>query len=379
MTKTNFCAMRTLSKIVLNLVRYFLVLLIILFAIAAFMGKSYLQTSLLFLLIIVMIWWPPVFKLRWNNTASITVRMIVIVALFLISFMAFNEPKSSIYLSKEMESELMEIYDKHVAQWPEGTEDLFVDTEYGKVHVLACGSEANPPLVMIHAASMGAFSWYENLEPLLENYRIYSIDNIGEGNKSRLNDVLEFPGTQKEIADHFASIMDGLGVKRSPVFGASNGGFVAMCYTHFYPERVESLALFGPMGLTQLSGKSIMMLSIATIYPLQSIRDRVIRWALGKDEYVIGKYGEWFNCMMKATIPTVGKPVPMTTAQKSAMDLPVLLFLGTKDQIVGDADLAKSQAESYPNVRIEVLESGHLIAVEHADYVNTVIREFLVQ
>jgi pimeloyl-ACP methyl ester carboxylesterase len=122
-----------------------------------------------------------------------------------------------------------------------------------------------------------------------------------------------------------------------------------------------------------------MMLSIATMYPLQSIRDRVIRWALGEDEYVIGKYGEWFNCMLKATIPSVGKPVPMTPAQKSAMDLPVLLFLGTKDQIVGDVDVAKSQAQSYPNIRIEVLESGHMIAIEHADYVNSVVKEFLVQ
>lgn len=371
--------MKTLSKIVLNLVRYFLILLIILFATATFMGKSYLQTSLLLLLTIVMIWWPPIIKVRWNNTASITLRMIVIAALFLISFTAFHEPKSSIYLSEELKSELMEIYNTHVAEWPEGTEDIYVDTEYGKVHVLACGSEDKPPLVMIHAASMGAFSWYENLEPLLENYRIYSIDNIGEGNKSRLNDVLKFPKTEKEIADHFASIMDGLGVKRSPLFGASNGGFVAMCYTNHYPERVASLALFGPMGLTQLSGKSFMMLSIPTMYPLQSIRDRVIRWALGEDEYVIGKYGEWFNCMMKATIPSVGKPVPMTPAQKSAMDLPVLLFLGTKDQIVGDVDVAKSQAQSYPNIRIEVLESGHMIAIEHADYVNSVVKEFLVQ
>ena len=371
--------MRTVSKVLLNLLRYFLVALIILFAIATFLGESYLQTTFLCLLIVAMIWWPSVIKERWNRTISITSRLLIIMVLGLISFMAFKEPKSSIYLSKEMESELMEIYDTHVAGWPQGTEDIYVDTEFGKVHVLACGSEANPPLVMIHAASMGAFSWHENLEPLIENYRIYSIDNIGEGNKSRLSDVLEFPKTQKEIADHFASIMDGLGVDSAPVFGASNGGFVAMCYTHFYPERVASLALFGPMGLTQLSGKSIMMLSIATMYPLQSIRDRVIRWALGEDEYVIGKYGEWFNCMMKATIPSVGKPVPMTTAQKSAMDLPVLLFLGTKDQIVGDVDVAKSQAESYPNIRLEVLESGHMIAIEHADYVNSVVREFLVQ
>ena len=59
------------------------------------------------------------------------------------------------------------------------------------------------------------------------------------------------------------------------------------------------------------------------------------------------------------------------------MDLPVLLFLGTKDAIVGDAKIAKKTAEKYPNIQIEILESGHLIAVEHAVYVNRKMAEFL--
>ena len=70
-------------------------------------------------------------------------------------------------------------------------------------------------------------------------------------------------------------------------------------------------------------------------------------------------------------------PVPMTTKQKNQMDLPVLLFLGTEDQIVGDAEVAEQTAREFPGIRTEILESGHLIAVEHAAYVNSVVREFL--
>ncbi len=61
------------------------------------------------------------------------------------------------------------------------------------------------------------------------------------------------------------------------------------------------------------------------------------------------------------------------------MDLPVLLFLGTKDKIVGDADFAEKTAGDFPNIQIEVLESGHLIAVEHAGYVNQIVNEFLMK
>lgn len=261
--------------------------------------------------------------------------------------------------------------------WPDDTEDIFIETSYGEVHVLTCGLKENPPLVMVHAASMGAHSWAENLEPLLDHYRVYSIDNIGEGNKSELKDALVYPVNQEEIADHFAFIMDAIGVESSPVFGASNGGFIAMSYAYYYPDRVESLALFGPMGLTQLSGNSIMMLSIASMYPFQFVQNQVTRWALGEDIYILRKYGDWFSCIMKGTIPSVARPVPMTIEQKNEMDLPVLLFLGIEDRIVGDAAIAEQTAREFPGIRIEILESGHLISVEHAEYVNRVVREFL--
>ena len=302
----------------------------------------------------------------------------LILALLLVSFTAFKpEPKSSIYLSEELKTELVEIYAEKVKIWPKGTENIYLETAYGAVHVLACGTKENPPLVMIHAASMGAHSWAENLAPLLDHYRIYSIDNIGEGNLSQLNDALNYPKSQEEIADHLAEILDALGVERSPVFGASNGGFVGMCYAYHYPGRVESMALFGPMGLTQLTGNSMMMLSIATMYPFRFVRDWVARWALGEDAYVHETYGRWFDCIMRGTVPSVARPVPMTTGQKTRMDMPVLLFLGTSDPIVGDAGRAEEMAEEYPEIRIEILDSGHMIAIEHRDYVNGVVSEFL--
>lgn len=370
--------MKRIGFIIFQIFRYLLVILLLLFSIATLMGHSYLQTFFIWLVLVAVIYWPSVLGNKWGKRISLGIRLVSIAILFCVSFLAFRPaPKSSIYLSEELRNELMGIYDQKVANWPENTEDIFIESMYGTVHVLTCGNPDNPPLVMIHAASMGAHSWAENLDPLIDHYRIYSVDNIGEGNKSDLKDALVYPGNQQEIADHFALIMDSLGVIRSPLFGASNGGFIAMCYAYYYPERVESLALFGPMGLTQLSGKSIMMLSVASLYPFQIVRDLVTKWALGEAPEVIDSYGDWFNCIMKATIPSVAMPVPMTTEQKASMDLPVLLFLGTNDPIVGEVEHAKEVAEEYPNIRIEVLDSGHLVAVEHSEYVNSVVNDFL--
>jgi pimeloyl-ACP methyl ester carboxylesterase len=271
----------------------------------------------------------------------------------------------------------MAIYDECCLDWPENFEDIFIETKYGKVHVLACGSKENPPLLLFHAASMGAHSWAENLEPLLENYRIYSVDNIGEGNKSELKDALIYPGSPKETANFYAAIADSLGIESSPVFGASNGGFIAQVYAFYYPEKVKTLVLFGPMGLTPLSGKSIFMLAVSSMYPLQTVRNSVTKWAIGDDSYVIEKYGNWFNQIMISTIPSICQPIPMMAEQKKQMNMPVLLFLGTKDPIVGDAQIARQAALDYPNIQIEILESGHLVSVEKADLVNKKLYSFL--
>ena len=140
---------------------------------------------------------------------------------------------------------------------------------------------------------------------------------------------------------------------------------------------IRSYYVFGPMGLTRLTGGSIAMMALTTMYPFQFFRDAVADWALGQDPACHIKYGAWFNEVMKGTIPSVTKPVPLTAGQKSRIDIPVLLFLGNHDRIVGDAEEAKKVAEDYPDIRIEILESGHLIGVERHEEVNEVVSEFL--
>jgi len=283
----------------------------------------------------------------------------------------------SIYLSEALKNELYSVYNSKKASWPDNTEDIFIETKYGKVHVLATGNKELPAILLFHAASMGAHSWAENLQPLLGHYRIYAIDNIGEGNLSELIDPLVYPKTPKEIADLYADIANKLGVVSSPVFGASNGGYIAQVYAYYYPEKVQSIALFGPMGLTPLSNKSIFMLGAASMYPLDFVRSKVVHWAFGDDKYCHEKYGDWFAIIMKGTIPSIAQPQPISTEQKKSMKMPIMLFLGTADPIVGDAEIARKEAEEYPNIDIHVLNSGHIIAVEHRNYINQSVTEFL--
>jgi pimeloyl-ACP methyl ester carboxylesterase len=82
---------------------------------------------------------------------------------------------------------------------------------------------------------------------------------------------------------------------------------------------------------------------------------------------------------MRGTIPKVAFPRFITPQQKQNIKVPVLLFLGTKDNVIGDHQEAVENAQSFPDVQVELLESGHLIGVEHADTVNQQMADFLVE
>jgi len=370
--------MKKVLGFILSVVKGVLASGILLLALATFFGGSYGQTICLVLAATFLLYWPTKVRDKLGNNISAVVRTLTILSLLAIKQWVFvSEPKTSIYKTESYKKELMAEYRKCMQAWPSSTTERYLTTQYGKVHVLEVGKKENPPLVMLHAASMGAHSWAENLPSVLEEYHIYAIDNIGEGNKSELDNALVFPDSPKEIADFYLEIFDKLEIDSAIVFGASNGGYIAQTLAYNYPEKVEKMVLFGPMGLTQLTNTSIAMMSLATMYPLQFLRDAVADWAIGTAAVCHEKYGAWFNVIMKGTIPSVSAPVPMTIEQKQVMDLPILLFLGTNDRIVGDAQIAKEKAGYYPNIQIEILNSGHLMAVEKSEIINQKTAQFL--
>ncbi len=277
--------------------------------------------------------------------------------------------ENTIFRSAEACERLMEIYDERMTNWPVPFEELDVETSYGTVHVIASGPEDGEPVLLLHASELSATSWGPNIEAFT-GYRAYAIDHIGEVNKSRLADVNVFPKARAQIAGLYAEIADRLGVDRSIVVGASNGGFVSMSYAIQYPERVSKLILPGPMGLRLLAAQFI---------HLEVVEQGALRWILGSSRTVLDPYGEWFVWVMRGSFPCVVPPVGIPAEELATIEIPVLLFLGTHDNLVGNPDKAAEAASVMKNVRTVIVESAHLINVEVADEINRRISEFLNQ
>jgi pimeloyl-ACP methyl ester carboxylesterase len=357
-------------------------LLLVLAVMTAFTGKFLPMLPLLLAALLLL---PPVRS--WMHTwAGITLpfwlRIPVVVALLyayiMLSFIGMAT-EAGVYSNAEVKARHLSIYDEKVAQWPGDYEDVYVDTSYGKVHVIVSGPEDAPPMLLLNAAAMSGWSWLYNVVVLNQSYRTYAVDTIGEVGKSELDDLERYPTSGKEYADLHVEITDALGFQKSQVVGASMGGYLGTSYALHYPERVEKLALLGPMGMTPETAKTALRIMFVQFFPLKPIQKNTVSWALGTDSYVLTETDDWFRIVLTDTVPKEGRPVTFTPQELQSLEVPVLLVIGTRDSLTGAPEGVKKLANNTPDIQIEVLDSGHLIGVEHAETCNALMREFFAE
>jgi pimeloyl-ACP methyl ester carboxylesterase len=331
------------------------------------------------LLLVVLLVLPPIssmIKARFGWPISFVVRFALVgILLFLFAKLLTGGERTSIYSSPEVEARFMEIYDEKMREWPVPYEVIFLDTKYGSVHVIASGPEDGPPMLLLHASGVAAWSWKHNVEALSREYRIYAVDLIGDAGKSKYTDFSNIMKTGRDQADLYAEITDELGVEKAYVVGASEGGFIGSNYALHYPERVQKLALLGPMGFSGAL-KSSLRITFAQFFPLKPIQNNTFSWAFSDSAKLKEEFGEWFPLLMSGTFPAKVTPLPLSAEQRQNFQIPMMFVFGERDNLVGDPEAARALVQDIPDVRVEIVEAGHLMGAEIPDQVNKLIIEF---
>lgn len=291
-----------------------------------------------------------------------------------------------VFSSSEGEAEIMSAYQAIMEKWPVPCKELTVSTSFGETHVIASGPENAPPVVLLHALLATATSWYRNVEALSQSYRVYAVDVIGEGNKSRpfkpitsLDDFLQW----------FTELIDGLGIKTLYLAGNSYGGFTGAYYAMKLPERIRKLVLIGPA---------------ATIYPM---RPFYIHMFIPKAMYGFFPKLPGLKQVMRNSVDWMHKGLPCdplwepvfyrsmvygglinqvfprvySKDEFAQIKASVLLILGEKEVIYNNLKSALQTAqELIPGVEVEMIpDAHHVTAVAQPEKVNQRILKFFAE
>jgi pimeloyl-ACP methyl ester carboxylesterase len=281
----------------------------------------------------------------------------------------------TVFRSKPGEELVLEAYNRLLTRWNVPYEDLYLDTELGKTHIIASGQIDSPPLILIHAFYASAVSWYQNVRSFSGSYRVYAIDIIGDPNKSQ---PLKPIRQTSSYVDWFVEILNQLKIDSSHFVGNSVGAYHIANFALNKSDRVKSMTLIGPAATFLNMPKFYLNTFPGGMTGWAFLAKHAVRWIENGSPldpifhnlfYLLLRYGKSANQVF---------PAVMTDQQLKQIQTPTLLIYGEKE-IIYDYSLAIQRAkQTLQKINVEIIPgANHITGASQPDLVNDVILNFL--
>ncbi len=153
-----------------------------------------------------------------------------------------------LFRSREGYEKIMGWYENVVAKFEVPVRPRWVETRYGRTHMLTAGRPDAEPLILIPGAAGSAPLYRRAFPHLIKDFRVFALDPLGGPGKSDPNS-LSFSDDSYTL--WLCDVLHGLGLDSAHVAGQSAGGGLAMKFGVERPERTRSVIMFGPTGLAR--------------------------------------------------------------------------------------------------------------------------------
>ncbi len=151
-----------------------------------------------------------------------------------------------LYKSDEGYEEIMKWYHGLLEQIEVPFEQRFVDTRFGKTHMLVCGPEDGEPLVLVQAVAGSSPLWRNQLADFSKHFRVYALDTVGQPGLSDQNPPSYL---NDDYTQWLCDVLDSLKIEKAHFAGVSAGGWQVMRMAIDAPDRVRKAVLLSPMGV----------------------------------------------------------------------------------------------------------------------------------
>ena len=219
------------------------------------------------------------------------------------------------------------------------------------------GDPAGHPVVLVHGFASSAMvnwvhpGWVKTLGEA--GYRVIALDNRGHGGSDKPHDPAAYHPAV--MADDVAALLDHLRLPEAHVMGYSMGARISTFLALAHPDRVASLVLGGlGIGLVEGVGDWDPIAAALRAETLDTVTDpkgrmfRAFADQTGSDRVALA-----------ACIET--SRVLVTAEEAGRIEQPVLIGVGTKDDIAGDPE---PLARLMPHARaVSIPNRDHMLAV----------------
>lgn len=227
----------------------------------------------------------------------------------------------------------------------DGVEISYFDEGEGEPIVLVHGFASNKEVNWV------APGWATTLTRA--GRRVIALDDRGHGQSSKLYDPALYSTTL--MAGDVRALLDHLGITRADVLGYSMGARITAFVAIDHPEAVRS-AILGGLGIHLVEGVGLPT-SIAAALEAPALRD-----VSDQQGRMFRAFAEQTRSDLKALAACIrGSRQTLTRAQVAGIRAPVLVAVGSKDDVAGSAqELAALIPHAQP---LDIPGRDHMLAV----------------
>ena len=242
----------------------------------------------------------------------------------------------------------------------------------GAVEIAYLDEGEGDPILLVHGfASSKNVNWVYPAwvsELKKSGRRVVALDNRGHGESSKLYDPNQY--SIEIMADEVLALMDHLGIDRTDMMGYSMGGRITAWLARHRPARLRS-GILGGIGIGVIKGGGPGE-NVAAALEAPSLDD--VTDPVGRTFRAFADQTRSDRIALAACLR--GSRRLMTEAEAAGITVPILIAVGTTDEIAGSADalgkiIPGSQVLNIPN-------RDHMRAVGDKVY-KTGVLEFLSQ
>lgn len=263
-----------------------------------------------------------------------------------------------------------EFYDKSLASLQVNYEEEYIDTTYGKTHILIVGNKNKKPIFTLHGGNGISPLNIRLFLPLLDKFYIIAPDVIGMPGKSEPYRRLNIK--RDDFGVWMCEIMDFLKLPKAPFAVSSYSSAMMLSLAEVAPEKIEKAMLLVPSGIAHGAIFPIihkMAIPFMKYYfrPLKEDLSHIVGVMVSECDDL---WYEFFELMMSSYKMEMRAPKEYSKKSLEKFCSPVLVFASNEDIFFpADKVLTKAKELFTGPLQMHLIDGKHLPSEETMRFV----------
>lgn len=256
----------------------------------------------------------------------------------------------SLYNTPQAKEEIFSLYDQKLNSLQIDYQFLNITTSFGSTHIITCGEEKNPPIMLLHGSNACAPIALETYYKLIPHFKIYAIDILAQPNKS---DETRLSMKDDSYGKWMREIIQQLQIENVTLAGFSFGGFVILKTLEYNEHKISKVYLSAPAYI--VNGNPFKALFKVFIPMKKYVKTKKTPYLEKFLQEIFSDKDPFALTFLSKVLPNFNMdftPVPTISKQDAnTIKTPIILFAAEKDLMFPGKKMIQRAKKIFPSLK----------------------------